>query len=67
VNLPIPAEICEREPQLKLYGFYRRLNSGKLEFFSICQPEIAQFNGVWGPQLKDMLDKYLPEEPRTGN
>ncbi len=70
MNLPVPADICEHAPELKLRGFYRRLNDGKLEFISICTPEVTQMNGVWGPHLREMLDKYLPEkptEPRQGD
>lgn len=80
VNFPLPAEVCGPKLDPKecttdskspwCYGFYRVLNAGGFEFISLCQPEATQMNGIWGPQLKNILDKYLPEkpqEPRQGN
>lgn len=75
LNLPLPPELCGPKPttcdatskSLWCRGFYRVLDGGGLEFISACAPEAAQMKGVWGPHLKEMLDKYLPEEPRKGD
>lgn len=75
VNTPLPADACGVKPatctsastSLWCRGFYRFLNDGKLEFISFCAPESRDMKGVWGPQLKEMLDKYLPDEPRKGD
>lgn len=36
LNNGAPKEICDREPTLHDYGFYRKLDSGQLEFLSFC-------------------------------
>ena len=59
-NAPIPADICEREPQLKQYGFYRKLDNGKIEFLSFCKPSAGQWVAVYGPQFYKFLDALLP-------
>ena len=66
-NSPLPATICEREPELKNYGFYRRLNSGQLEFMSFCRPctegvkDCAKFwLGIRDDDFNRLMDKYVP-------
>lgn len=61
-NGPIPADICEREPDLKLRGFYRRLNSGKLEFISFCNPIANDLLGIHKTDLEKILDALLPRK-----
>lgn len=70
-NTPLPAELCEANPELKRYGFYRRLNSGKLEFMSYCKPctdgakDCAKnFIAIHENDFQKMLDKYVPENPK---
>lgn len=63
-NFPLPADVCAKDPAISRYGFYRRLNDGRLEFFSICNPATDKWVGIYGPQLTDLLDKYLPEPPQ---
>lgn len=53
--------ICEKYPDLKRFGIYRVLNSGKYEFVSYCDPLIADFQSINKRDLNRMLDKYLPE------
>ena len=60
-NAPIPQEICEREPALKDYGLYRKLNSNELEFISFCEPEVRHWLSIHERDLKNLLDKYVPE------
>jgi hypothetical protein len=57
-NLPAPPEVCEREPLLKDYGLYRRLNNGNFEFLSVCDPRIKEFYSMH----KDDLARILSEK-----
>lgn len=61
-NAPIPTEICDREPQLKQYGFYRKLDDGKFEFMSFCKPGAEKWVGIYGPDFYKFLDALLPEK-----
>jgi acid phosphatase class B len=55
-NFP-PKELCERNPELHQYGFYRKLNNGKLEFVSICKEEAKKYLTMY----KDDLDEIMQE------
>lgn len=61
-NTPIPKEICEQVEDLKLYGFYRRLDSGKLEFMSFCNKEARNFIGMHKDDFERLLNSTIPEE-----
>lgn len=68
-NFPLPADICSREPDLHQRGFFRRLDSGKLEFMSVCkactpeQKDCAQFwKSVHANDLDALMDKYIPKQ-----
>lgn len=61
-NLPLPAELCEREPQLKKRGFYRRLDNGKLEFVSVCNPKAKDWISANKVDFNRILDKTLPKQ-----
>jgi hypothetical protein len=61
LNNGLPADLCEREPRLKDYGFYRRLDSGQLEFLSFCKPEAQRFFGIVDSELEELLNATLPE------
>jgi hypothetical protein len=63
-NAPVPVDVCEREPLLKDYGLFRKLNDGKLEFISICNPQIKHWLSIHEIDFKDLLDKYIPEKPK---
>lgn len=54
-NSPIPKEFCERDPDLKLYGFYRRLDSGKLEFMPFCNSKARE----WVSMHKDDFNRLM--------
>jgi len=56
-NSPIPQEICEREPLLKEYGFFRRLNTGGFEFISFCNPEAKNWLGMHKTDFYRMMNK----------
>lgn len=49
------ANKCQADPELIMYGFYRRLSDGKLEFISFCQPEAGAMISV----TKDDFDKIM--------
>jgi hypothetical protein len=55
-NSPIPKELCEREPDLKDYGFYRELNNGKYEFVTFCDPLAKEFFAIYKKDLETILN-----------
>lgn len=59
-NGPLPAAICEREPELRRYGFYRRLDAGSFEFVSFCRTDAGAWVSVYGPDFYKILDSLLP-------
>jgi hypothetical protein len=63
-NTPVPPEICEREPLLKDYGLFRRLNSGGFEFISFCDPKVNQFYSMHKDDLTRILNgtKKMPNK-----
>jgi hypothetical protein len=54
--------VCEREPVLKDHGFYRRLDGGKFEFISFCDPESKHWLSMYDRDFENLLDKTLPKE-----
>lgn len=56
--------ICAREEALKDFGFYRRLNNGKLEFVSFCSSTSTGFVAITEKDFNEILDKYIPEPPQ---
>lgn len=55
-NAPIPQELCEREPEIAFYGFYRRINTGEIEFVSFCNPEAADWLAMHKDDFADLLN-----------
>lgn len=66
-NLPLPVEYCVAGSPLLDYGYYRRLNSGKLEFISFCNPAILEFLSIQKNDLQNLLDKYVPKTVKVKN
>jgi hypothetical protein len=66
-NTPVPPEICEREPLLKDYGIFRRLNTGGFEFISFCDPKVNQFYSMNKDDLARILNgtKKVPNKETT--
>lgn len=60
-NLPLPKEICDASPELKLRGFYRLLNDGKYEIVSVCNPSITEFVEMPKDDFNRILDALLPK------
>lgn len=54
-NAPLPQDVC-RGPA-KDYGFYRRLNDGRLEFVSFCRPEAKNWIAIHKDDLQKILDR----------
>lgn len=59
-NFP-PASLCLTNPELSQYGFYRRLNNGKLEFMSMCKKEARDFFAIPKADFNRLLDRALPK------
>jgi hypothetical protein len=66
VNTPIPSELCARESSLKDYGFYRKLNDGRLEFVSFCKEESRHFLSITEKDFENIMNEVaLPDETKT--
>lgn len=60
-NSPIPKELCESHEELGKYGFYRKLNNGKLEFVSFCDQEAARWVAMFEDDFYSLLNQYVPK------
>lgn len=60
-NAPVPQDLCSRVPELRDYGLYRKLDSGKLEFISVCNPVMRQMLSIHEKDLQKILDELLPK------
>lgn len=66
-NAPLPLEYCQQIPELKLYGFYRKLNNGKIEFVSFCKKESRDFVTMPRSEFDELLDQALPKPREIEN
>ena len=57
LGIAIPEDICEKTPEIKSYGLYRKLSNGKFEFVSICSDEYEDFFSMH----KDDFERILNE------
>lgn len=64
LNNGMDPELCAREPVLWNYGFYRKLNNGKLEFISFCDPRSRDWQAIHNRDLEEILDKLLPRKKK---
>ena len=62
LNNGVPKEVCDREPILRDHGFYRRLNDGKLEFVSFCDPQAVDWLSMHKTDYVRLLDATLPKK-----
>lgn len=53
-NAPIPSSECTAA--IAKRGFYRKLDSGKVEFVSFCSPEARQWLAIHKDDLQRILD-----------
>lgn len=58
-NFPLPPELCARHPDIQAYGFYRRLDDGNLEFFSICNQSVPKMVSMKDAEYQALLDQYI--------
>ena len=65
-NFPLPQEICDKSPELQDYGFYRRLNDGRLEIQSVCNPLLPNMVSMKYDDFKALLDQYI-KRPSENN
>jgi len=63
-NGPLPAELCAANPDLALFGFYRRLNDDRLEFVSFCNPASREWLAINDKDFNKLLDKYVPKKEK---
>jgi hypothetical protein len=63
-NAPLPKEICEANPDLYKRGFYRRLDSGKLEFISFCNPLARRWVSAFDEDFQKILEEAGIDDPR---
>ena len=64
---PVPQEICDKAPELKQYGLYRKLNSGQWEFVPYCglvdgPRQGHAFFAMYDVDLNNILDATLPKK-----
>jgi hypothetical protein len=60
-NLPVPEEICLQVPALRQRGIVRRLDTGQLEFVSVCNPKINEFLSTHRTDFDRILDALIPK------
>lgn len=62
-NAQIPEENCDRDPAIKLYGFYRKLNTGELEFVSFCTKKARDFVSMRKSDFEKLMNEAtVPDE-----
>lgn len=61
-NIPLPKEVCDRSPELRDRGFYRRLDNGKFEFVSFCSPVAKEWVSIPKKDFLKLLDEYVPKD-----
>lgn len=55
---------CANQPEVNRYGFYRKLNNGKLEFIPFCSPSARGYIAIKTTKFYEVLDQYLPEKKK---
>jgi hypothetical protein len=55
----LPPDICQREPELYKFGFYRRLDDGRIAYFSICDKDIPVFVSMKYDEYDALLRQYI--------
>lgn len=62
-NGPLPPQICESNVELKQYGFYRKLDDGRLEFIPYC----SEISSRMISMTEEDMNKFLDELPEGSN
>ena len=68
----LPADLCERVPELKKYGQYRELDTGKYEFLGYCTEVqdntgkrytvVQGYYSINGQKFDSIMDELLPKQ-----
>lgn len=58
-----PSKEDSPHPELWDYGFYRKLNSGKIEFIAYCSPIARKWISIYKRDFNLVMDGLLPEGP----
>lgn len=53
--------LCQQYPEIRDYGFYRKLNDGNFQFLSVCEENAKRMISITDSDMKDILDGVLPE------
>lgn len=53
----IPVEYCEKYPEIKEYGFYRKLNDGNEEFVSFCSDNAKTYFAMYNKDFEKLVTK----------
>lgn len=63
LNNGLPQDLCDQEPELHDYGFYRKLNDGSLEFVSFCDPKSKEWLSMHSDDFNRLMDEAgMPKE-----
>lgn len=65
LNNGMDPEICKTVPAVRNYGFYRRLDSGKLEFKPYCDADSVHWLSIFDQDLDRILDGTIPNPPSS--
>jgi len=61
LNNGLPSDLCDKEPRLKDYGFYRKLDAGGYEFKPFCDADAKDWVSVQRDQYNNVMDQLLPK------
>lgn len=59
------SEVCDRNPEIRSYGFYRVLDDGNKEFVSVCNPIARDFLAVHKDDFNRLMDRALPKPRKS--
>jgi hypothetical protein len=54
--------LCNEHPELKDFGFFRKLDDGTFQFLSACDPNAKRMISFKDEDLKKILDALLPQK-----
>jgi hypothetical protein len=55
-------DLCNRTPELNDYGFVRKLDTGKLEFISFCNPDAYNMLSMTASDYENLLKGLVPKK-----
>lgn len=54
-------DVCPTHPELNDYGFYRKLDSGKLEFISVCNANAPGLFSMTSSDYSNLMKGLVPK------